>query len=161
MQKGWRRHCHHRPSSCLAIAAQIFFCTRHKPRSSRTVCLLSRHLASCHYDLPYDLRSHTTRRNVFCASLFPSPQFYCVLTISLHPHLVSSLIFLSMCLFRSMAYTVLDTNFNSVSLVYEELCMDISQIISHININPQIVMLVQVVIELHSILTRFKSNCPL
>lgn len=145
----------HHPAS--AIAVRIFFCTRHEPRSSRIVCLLSRHLASCHYDPLYDLRSHTNPRNVFRALLSPSSETYCVLTISLHPHLVSSLIIFSVCLFRSMAYPILNAHFNSVSLVIKSRVWKCSKLyLTLISMHRSLFW--QAVIELQPFFLCLKSN---
>lgn len=84
--------------------------------AAHALSLLSCHLASCHYD---PMISEVTRlEEMYSMSLFlPPPKFIVYLLYLIASSFSLVLNFFSMCLFRSMAYPVFNTNFNFVSLV--------------------------------------------
>lgn len=98
--------------------------------AAHALCLLSCHLASCHYD---PMISEVTRlEEMYYVSLFlPPPKFIVHLL-----YLIASSFSLVLNFFRCAYLEAWHVLFSiQISISYRSLCMDFSQIISLININ--------------------------
>ncbi|KAG2044261.1 hypothetical protein BDR03DRAFT_938762 [Suillus americanus] len=94
--------------------------------AAHALSLLSCHLASCHYD---PMISEVTRlEEMYSMSLFLPPPKFIVFVLNF---------FLQCAYLEALHILFFNTNFHSRIRIarYQELCMDICQIISHTNIN--------------------------